>query len=62
MSKRASPGIVRSTWTLPIVIAVVSIVGLVSALTGDGLPDIIAWVALAIPVLAAGWAMRTKRS
>lgn len=52
---------IRSTWSLPIIIALLSLIGLVSALTGDGLPDIIAWLALAVPVLAVGWAMRAKR-
>lgn len=53
---------IRSTWALPILIGLLSVVGLVSALTGDGLPDIIAWITLAVPVAAVGWAMRMRRS
>lgn len=55
------PALVRSTWALPVLIAVLSLIGLVSALIGDGLPDIVAWLALAVPVLAVGWAMQAKR-
>ena len=45
----------------PLAIAVASIIGLVIALTGDGWRDAASWAALAIPVLAVGWAMRARR-
>ena len=54
----------RSPWAIfavPMVIAAVSIIGLVSALTGDGIRDALSWVALAVPVAAVGWAMRARR-
>ena len=35
----------------PLVIAVVSTVGLISALVGDGWWDAVSWVALGLPVL-----------
>ena len=47
----------RSTWTLPVLIAVATIIGLVSALTGDGWRDALAWIALAVPLIATGWAI-----
>jgi cyanate permease len=37
------------------------IAGLVSALTGDGWRDALSWLALAAPVAALIWAMRTRR-
>ena len=52
----------RSTFALPILIALASLAGLVSALTGDGWRDWIAWAGLLVPVAAVGWAMRVKRS
>jgi hypothetical protein len=64
MSKRAkhsrnrSPGKILA---IPAAIAAVSIVGLVSALAGDGLSDILSWVALAIPVATIVWAIRKRR-
>ncbi|PAY07128.1 hypothetical protein CK489_15075 [Bradyrhizobium sp. UFLA03-84] len=35
----------------PLVIAIVSTVGLISALVGDGLWDAVSWAALGLPVL-----------
>jgi uncharacterized membrane protein len=55
----------RSLWqvfAVPIVIAVASLIGLVSALAGDGIEDVVAWAALALPIIAVAWAMRTRRS
>ena len=56
------PGSLRAIFALPFALALVSIVGLVVALTGDGLRDVAAWAALAIPVLVVGWAMRNRRT
>lgn len=53
---------IRSTFAIPALIAALSLIGLVSALTGDGLPDMLAWVALGVPVVAVGWALRRRRS
>ena len=55
-------GSLRAIFALPVALALVSIVGLVVALTGDGLRDVAAWAALAIPVLVVGWAMRNRRT
>lgn len=51
----------HAIFAIPLLLALVSIAGLVVALTGDGLRDAASWAALAIPVLAVGWAMRTRR-
>jgi hypothetical protein len=52
----------RSIFAMPLLLALVSIAGLVVALTGDGWRDGAAWTALAIPVLAVGWAMKARRT
>lgn len=52
----------RAIFAIPLLLALVSIVGLVVALTGDGLRDAASWAALAIPVFAVGWAMRARRT
>lgn len=52
----------RAIFTIPTVIGVISFVGLISALTGDGVRDVISWVALLIPVATIVWAMHTRRS
>jgi uncharacterized membrane protein len=52
----------RAIFAVPAMIAVFSVVGLVSALTGDGWRDAISWAAMAVPVIAVGWAMKARRS
>lgn len=52
----------RQVFAVPMLLAVLSVVGLVSALTGDGWRDGLAWIGLAVPVLAVAWAMRARRS
>ncbi|WP_447757486.1 hypothetical protein [Sphingopyxis fribergensis] len=52
----------RAIFAVPLLLAIISIVGLVVALTGDGLRDAASWAALAIPVFAVGWAMRVRRT
>ena len=48
---------IRSTFAVPTLIALATVFGLVTALTGEGWRDAAAWTALAIPVVAVGWAM-----
>jgi hypothetical protein len=55
----------QSLWMVfasPLVLGVLSLIGLVSALAGDGLADWLSWVALAVPALAVVWAMRRRRT
>jgi Fe2+ transport system protein B len=42
-------------FAIPIVLGVLSIVGLVSALVGDGVWDGVSWVTLAFPILLCGY-------
>lgn len=49
-------------FAVPLIIALLSIVGLVAALTGDGVRDALAWTTLAVPVAAVAWAMRARKS
>lgn len=52
----------RAIFAIPLALALVSIAGLIVALTGDGFRDAASWAALAIPVCAVGWAMRARRT
>ena len=52
----------RTIFALPLLIAVLSIIGLVSALTGDGGRDILSWAGLAAPVIVTFWAMKARKS
>jgi amino acid permease len=59
MKKKQSLGAI---FAIPLLLALVSIAGLVVALTGDGFRDAAAWLALGIPVAAVVWAMKTHRT
>lgn len=52
----------RAVFAWPLAIFLLGIVGLVSALTGDGWRDSLSWLALAAPVVAVIWARRARRS
>lgn len=56
------PQSLGQVFAVPLAIAVLSLVGLVAALTGDGARNALSWIALAVPVLAVIWAMRFRRS
>ncbi|CAG5072364.1 hypothetical protein DYBT9623_04129 [Dyadobacter sp. CECT 9623] len=38
-------------WGLPVIIGILSAIGLLSALTGDGFYDLLSWLTLGIPVI-----------
>lgn len=42
-------------WSWPIIIALVSTAGLVAALVGDGLLDLVSWLGLGVPVAVSAW-------
>lgn len=48
--KRALP-----VFRIPLLLAAVTVVGLVAGLLGDGLPDVLAWLGLGLPVLACAY-------
>lgn len=55
MSKRPGNSL-RQLWGMPILLAVLTLIGLCSALTGEGgIHYWASWLLLAIPVGVAGW-------
>ena len=42
-------------FAIPMVLGVLSIIGLVSALVGDGIWDGVSWLTLAVPILLCGY-------
>jgi hypothetical protein len=53
---------VRETFAWPLAVALLSALGLIAALTGDGWRDALSWVGLGAPVLAVIWAMKARRT
>ncbi len=42
-------------WGIPVIIGIFSLIGLLTALVGDGLYDLLSWILLGIPVLIIIW-------
>lgn len=51
---------IRATFALPVILALLSFAGLISALTGDGWRDLLSWTALSMPLLAIAWAVARR--
>lgn len=51
----------RAIFAWPLGIFLLGLVGLVSALTGEGWRDALSWLALGAPVAALVWAMLARR-
>ena len=54
----------KTPWQIfatPTLIALLSLVGLLAALLGNGVFDWVSWVGLAAPLVIVGWAMRPRR-
>ena len=45
----------RQVWGMPITLALVSAVGLASALLGDGIWDVVSWISLGAPIAIIVW-------
>lgn len=44
-------------WLWPVVIGLLSAVGLVAGLVSEGLGDVLAWLTLAVPVVVGGYGL-----
>lgn len=42
-------------WGMPILLGILSMIGLISALLEDGIWDALSWLTLGIPCLLMGW-------
>jgi xanthosine utilization system XapX-like protein len=50
-----------STFKAPAVLAAISMLGLLAALLGDGVFDVVAWLAAGTPAAVIAWAMSARR-
>lgn len=46
---------------IPLVLGILSTVGLISALVGDGIWDGVSWITLGIPILLCAWFLLRPR-
>ncbi|HEY9280058.1 MAG TPA: PepSY-associated TM helix domain-containing protein, partial [Eoetvoesiella sp.] len=46
---------IRQMWQVPLIVAVVTLIGLIAALVGDGWHDAVSWAALAMPLGLIAW-------
>lgn len=51
----------RAIFAIPAVLALLSLIGLVAALIGDGVWDMVGWLGLLAPVAALAWALALRR-
>lgn len=54
--------LIGAIFAAPAVIAMLSLFGLIVALTGDGSRDAVSWIGLAVSVAAVIWTRRTRPS
>lgn len=47
----------RQIWSMPVLTAVITAVGLLTALLGDGWWDIVSWSALGLPLGLLAWCL-----
>ena len=59
--RRTTPAPLRRIFAAPLAVALVTIVGLVAALLGDGLLDALSWTGLAVPLAVMLWAWLFRR-
>jgi len=52
----------RQIWAVPVSLALLTGVGLVAALLGDGIWDVVSWVTLAAPVAVVLWCVGRSES
>ncbi|HAC58027.1 hypothetical protein [Parvibaculum sp.] len=51
----------RHIFGVPAVLAIISLVGLIAALVGDGWLDFLSWVTLGVPIAVMFWAYGRRR-
>ncbi len=51
----------RRVFGVPLLLAVATVIGLVSALLADGIWDALSWITLALPMVVAAWAIWLRR-
>lgn len=45
----------KHTWSIPLLLALLTMAGLLSALSGTGTWRILSWIVLSVPILVIAW-------
>jgi hypothetical protein len=61
MSVKRMHGQFRRVWLWPSVLGIAGLVGLISALVGDGVWDVLSWITLGAPLLVVVFALRRQQ-
>jgi uncharacterized membrane protein YagU involved in acid resistance len=56
------PSSFRKVWGAPLLLAVLTVFGLLSALLGTGIWHWLAWIAIGIPLVVLAWYLRPRRA
>lgn len=51
----------KAVFGIPLIVAALSLFGLIAALIGDGVWDVIGWLTLGVSVVVLGWALIARR-
>ncbi len=51
----------KAIFAVPLIVAILSLFGLIAALIGDGVWDVIGWLTLGVSVVVLGWALVARR-
>ena len=51
----------RRVFGVPLLLAIATVIGLISALLADGIWDALSWITLALPMVVAAWAIWLRR-
>jgi hypothetical protein len=58
---KSDPHDLRAIFAIPLVVAVLSLFGLIAALVGDGVWNVVGWIALGASVAVLAWALVARR-
>lgn len=58
---KSGPHGLRAIFVIPLVVAVLSLFGLIAALVGDGVWNVVGWVTLGASIAVPLWALAARR-
>jgi hypothetical protein len=57
-----TPSGFRKVWGAPLLLAVLTVFGLLSALLGTGIWHWLAWITITVPLIVTAWYLRPRRA